>query len=94
LIPKSIEETLTSLSTLIYLHINVDFRFLIIFLLAMFLIFYIIVYEVLFATDPQKAASVQAMLADFFGENCGHFRPKERVSISWSLPHELSHFGC
>ena len=22
-------------------------------------------------SDPQKAASVQAMLADFFGKNCG-----------------------
>jgi hypothetical protein len=44
-------------------------------------------------TDPQKAASVEAMLTNFFGENCGH-RSKERVSISWSQPHELLHFGC
>ena len=27
--------------------------------------------------DPQKAASVYAMLDDFFGENCGHFNQKE-----------------
>ena len=43
--------------------------------------------------DPQKAASVQAMLADFFGQNCGHFLSKERISISWSQPHELFNFG-
>ena len=30
-------------------------------------------FSMLLLVDPQKAASVQAMLADFFGENCGHF---------------------
>jgi hypothetical protein len=42
--------------------------------------------------DPQKAARVQAMLANFFGEDCGYFCPKEHISISWSQPRELYNF--
>jgi hypothetical protein len=33
-------------------------------------------------------------LKSFFGENCRQIRPKERVFISWSQPHELFHVGC
>jgi hypothetical protein len=44
-------------------------------------------------SDPQKAARVQAMIADFFGEKWGHYRSKERISMSWSQPQELYNFG-
>ena len=32
-------------------------------------------------TDPQKPASVQAMLTDIFGGNCGFFQAKESLHI-------------
>ena len=44
-------------------------------------------------TDPQKAASVQSMLADILGENCGHFCPKARIIIYLSQPRELYNLG-
>ena len=44
-------------------------------------------------SDMQKAASVQAMLADIFGENCGYFWPKGRIDIPWSQPREHYNLG-
>ena len=38
--------------------------------------------------DPQKAASVQAMLADIFGEHCRHFLSKE--IIYWSQSNDFT----
>jgi hypothetical protein len=43
--------------------------------------------------DLQKAASMQAMLADIFCEKCGHFWPKKCRIISGSQPRELFNLG-
>jgi hypothetical protein len=41
----------------------------------------------------QTRKKLQAMLADFFGQKCGHLLSKERISIPWSQQHELFNLG-